>query len=253
MTGPQATRQLRRSRSTNSARPRQLHVEPLEDRRMLAGRAAEAINLFALDVYQHLQREQGNLFFSPLSIVTGLTMAYAGAAGQTADEMEQVLRLGEEPGIHEAFAELLDSIASHNESFAFPKLPHVLTVANAVWPDDDLTVEQGFLDVMQGQYDGHVQKVDYNDPQQAEKIINSWVNNQTKGKIDELVSDPSPFTRMVLTNAVYFNGYWQTPFDPRYSDEGSFTLPGGQAIVVPTMYTEQFTPYAVLLKYAPES
>ncbi len=206
---------------------------------MLAGRAADAVNLFALDVYAQMQREEGNLFFSPLSVATGLAMAYAGAAGQTAAEMERVLHLGTEPGIHEAFGDLLDSIASHNESSAlFPKLPQVLTVANAIWPDNDLPVKQAFLDLIQGEYGGHVQNVDYNNPQQAEDIINDWVSDQTKGKIPDLVSDLDSSTVMVLTNAVYFNGYWDSPFDPRFTAMRPFKLSNGQSINVPTMYTE---------------
>jgi len=65
----------------------------------------------ALDVYEHLQREQGNLFCSPLSIATGLAMTYAGAASQTAAEIEQVLHLGAEPGIHSSFDALLSCYA----------------------------------------------------------------------------------------------------------------------------------------------
>ncbi|QDT75656.1 serpin family protein [Lacipirellula limnantheis] len=220
-------------------------MEHLEDRRMLAGRAAEAINTFAIDLYEQMQREGGNLFFSPLSIATGMAMAYAGAAGQTAAEIEQVLRFGDEPGIHASFAELLDSIKSHNEIFAFPKQPHVLTSANAIWPDNDLSVVQAFLDVMQGEYEAHVQTVDYNNPQQAENTINSWVSGMTAGKIPHLVSDLSPMIRMVLTNAAYFNGYWEKPFDPRFSGQGPFTLADGQSVVVSTMYTEMMAPYAV--------
>ena len=118
---------------------------------MLAGRAADAIDLFALDVYEHMQREEGNLFFSPLSIATSLAMAYAGAAGQTAAEMQQVLHAGAEPGFHAAFGELLDSIAAHSDHLIFgPKLSH-LVVASAIWPENDAPIQQSFLDVIQGE------------------------------------------------------------------------------------------------------
>jgi serpin B len=229
-------------RSSKAACPRQLRLEPLEDRRMLAGRATEAINDFALDVYEQMQREAGNLFFSPLSVATGLAMAYAGAAGQTAAEMEQVLRLGSEPGIHASFGDLLDSIASHNDWFTLhptiTQFAPILRLANAMWPDNSLSVKQSFLEVIQNDYYGHVQNVDYSNSAQAEGIINQWVSQHTFGKIPNLISNLDPSVVMVLTNAVYFNGYWERPFDPKHTALQPFTLANGQTIMTPTMYTD---------------
>ena len=236
----QRTRQRRSLRGGVSVGPRLLRVEALEDRRLLtAARAADAVNLFAIDVYEQMQREGGNLFFSPLSVATGLAMAYAGANGQTATEMEQVLHLSDEPGIHESFGDLIDSIKSHNDYLGW----QFTWLANAVWPDLGLPVEQAFLDVAQTEYGGHVQGVDYSNPEQAKDIINSWVADNTFGKIPNLVSDVGDAV-MVLTNAVYFNGYWELPFDPDYTAPRPFTNADGQVSNVPTMYTETFLPYA---------
>lgn len=261
-----AARATRRSHSpmSSDSRPRRLAVEHLEDRRLLsATRASDAVNLFAMDVYEQMQREEGNLFFSPLSVATALAMAYAGAAGQTAAEMEQVLHLGAEPGIHESFGELIASIEAHNESYVAPSDPlpwplpgdppdwwptdgtvgsHELSIANAIWPDSSLAVEQGFLDIMQGEYDGHVQTLNYGDPEQAKATINQWVSQKTHGKIPALIDELGGGTVMVLTNAAYFNGYWELPFDRDYTAQDSFTLPGGGSISVSTMYTETFMP-----------
>ena len=55
---------------------------------------AAAVNGFGLDLYRALATERdGNLFFSPYSIALALTMTYAGARGQTAEEMAAVLGL----------------------------------------------------------------------------------------------------------------------------------------------------------------
>src|ERR1700693_3977688 len=48
-------------------------------------------NEFALDLYARLRTREGNLFFSPESISTALAMTYAGARGQTAEEMAKTL------------------------------------------------------------------------------------------------------------------------------------------------------------------
>lgn len=244
-----AARATRRSHSpmSSDSRPRRLAVEHLEDRRLLsATRASDAVNLFAMDVYEQMQREEGNLFFSPLSVATALAMAYAGADGQTAAEMEQVLHLGAEPGIHESFGALIDSIYAHADFTG----SQFMLLANAIWPDDTLSVEQGFLNIARDDYSGHVETVDYGDPQLAEDTINQWVSTATFGKIPDLVRNLSPANRMVLTNAVFFNGYWESPFDPRHTADRPFTLANDQSVDVPTMYTELNAPYAVFDGFA---
>ena len=139
-------------------RPRRRHrltLENLESRIALAGdttceleltdlpqneatRAAHAVNCFAFDLYEHFRPEDGNLFLSPLSISTALTMAYAGASGETAAEMEQVLHLGSEPGVHESFSRLLSSLQLHPT--------YDLQLANAQWPQTGFPIHQEFID-----------------------------------------------------------------------------------------------------------
>ncbi|QDS99645.1 Serpin (serine protease inhibitor) [Adhaeretor mobilis] len=241
---------LHDSRSTGAsckndpARSRQLRLEPLEDRLVLSARAVNAVNQFGLDVYEHLQNEQGNLFFSPLSIATGLTMAYEGAAGQTAAEMEQVLHLGSAPGIHDSFQNLIATLESQTvvSSPMFPWEPPEIqlytALANAMWPQVGLPLESSFVDTITTSYDGYAQNLDYSNPQQAEHTINNWVSQQTQGRIQDLVSDLSSATKMVLTNAIYFKGQWQSPFDPQYTYTGQFTTADGPTVSTPTLYTE---------------
>ena len=251
MSVSQYLRSISESSRSNPARPRLLRMEALEDRLLLSVRAVNAVNQFGLDVYEHLQNEQGNLFFSPLSIATGLAMAYEGAAGQTAAEMEQVLHLGSEPGIHTSFQNLIATLESQEVTVPgmFPWLPPEyqpleyqlkLDLANAMWPQVGLPLESRFVDTITTSYDGYEESLNYSNPQQAEDTINDWVSQQTQGKIQDLVSNLSPNTVMVLTNSVYFKGLWESPFDPRYTNTGQFTLADGQTVSTPTMYTEMY-------------
>lgn len=224
----------RSTREKAAALGRPLRIETLEARQVLSASAAEAINLFAVDAYEHLQQEEGNLFFSPLSISTALAMTSLGAAGQTATEMQDVLHLGSDPAIHDSYNELLTSTLARSltvEDFE-------LFVSNAIWPGERWPIETDFRDAIETDYFGHIENVDYSNPQLAEDTINEWVSDRTFGRIEDLVSDLNPSVAMVLTNTVYFNSLWQSPFDPTYTAAGSFSLADGGSVQVPIMRTD---------------
>lgn len=228
------TRLADRSLQRDSLRARLLRIEQLEDRRLLAARATDAVNLFALDVYEHLQREQGNLFFSPLSVSAALAMTYAGAAGQTAAEMEQVLHLGTEPGIHASFDALFSSFDIQSSTID----DYEISLANAIWPQLGLPLHSNFVNTIETDYRGHAQGLDFANPEQAEDIINAWVEAQTHGRIQDLVDGLTPDTAMVLTNSIYFKALWDSPFDPRHTRTSSFGLESGELIQTPMMFTQ---------------
>ena len=193
-------------------------------------RAVEAVNCFAYDLYEHVEQEEGNLFLSPLSIATALAMVYAGADGQTASEMENVLHLGSTPGVHDSFHALIESFQGNNRPFD-------VTLANALWPKEDFPFKEEYVQQIGTDYQGHTQNVDFSQTQQAADLINDWVDEQTRGRVTDLVS-PSSLADvvMVLTNSIYFNAFWNAPFDPEATHDRKFQLESGESITVPTMY-----------------
>lgn len=200
------------------------------DQQQEFARASAAVNCFAFDLYQHYLREDGNLFLSPLSIATALSMTYAGADGETAAEMEKVLHLGSEPGIHDSFRALLGSLGGEEELFE-------LEVANALWPRVGFPFHNSYLHQMAEDYHGYTQSLDYSQPEEAARIVNDWVSGQTRGKIKDLM-DPSKLSDvvMVLTNSIYFKAFWQGPFSPKSTENRAFTRSDGSTVTVPTMH-----------------
>src|SRR3954447_21026058 len=221
----------RESQSTFSA-VHQLKVEQLEDRRLLSGRPSDAINAFAFDVYDNLQREQGNLFFSPLSVSTALGMTYAGARGNTATQLENVAHFGSTPGIHDSFQSLYASYAPFATSVGGgPQM----TFANAMWRDDQLSVKPEYASLLQNNYQAPVQTVDFGNPSQAESTINQWVAQNTNQLITHLVKDLTPDTAFVLTNALGYKASWADGFDPTHTKTAPFTRKDGTTLNVPMM------------------
>ncbi|MCA9198158.1 MAG: Hint domain-containing protein [Planctomycetales bacterium] len=236
----------------NSLRRKSLHcnslrhdfVEQLESRICLASdcsletsasteaaAAVHAVNCFAVDLYEHMQNESGNIVLSPMSIATTLAMAYAGAAGDTAEEIADVLHLDPDSNTSASFHALLETLASDPVA----SKSYLLEVANAMWPSTMLPLVDSFVTTIQDEYLGEVQNLDYSDTGAAEETINAWVEEKTHGTIKELVKELSPATVMVLTNSIYFDAAWQFPFDPRWTEDGNFTRADGSAVTVPMM------------------
>ena len=161
-----------------------------------------------------------------------------GARGETASEMADVLHLGTEPGIHDSFRELLASLNPEDDSRPFD-----LAVANALWPQQGFPFRQEFLQLIETQYGGGSQSVDYRSPagrEAARNTINAWVEENTHGKIKDLIPQGAlnELTRLVLTNAIYFKGQWLTEFDTAMTADLPFYLESGEAIDTPMMYSQ---------------
>jgi serpin B len=202
-----------------------------------AGRAAvvEGNNAFAVALYHQLGGQTGNLFFSPESISTALAMAYAGARGNTASEMAKALHYTLPPGqLHPAMGALLRNLNA-------PHSDYQLNVANALWAQQGYTFLDQFLNLLKTDYGAGLQQVDFKGaPEAARSTINQWVEQKTEDKIKDLLAPGAlrPDTRLVLTNAIYFKGDWQTQFDKAQTRNEDFYLSQTKSATAPLMHRE---------------
>ena len=187
---------------------------------------------FAFDLYKQLIATNDNLVFSPASISIALAMTYAGAAGTTASEMAQTLHFTLPPErLHPAFDALDLALASRGEGqLGADGKPMRLNLVNAVWAERTYPFRTEFLDTLAANYGAGVKLLDFiQAPNPSRLTINDWVANQTENRIKDLLTPDmiSSMTRLVLTNAVYFNAAWKTPFDGENTRDGTFTLLDG--------------------------
>jgi len=206
----------------------------------------EGNSAFAFELYQALREQTGNLFCSPHSISVALAMTYAGARGQTAEQMAATLHfMLEQERLHPAFNWLDAELAGRGEGAQGKDGEGFrLNIVNAIWGQKGLEFLTEFLDVLAENYGAGLRVLDFaNETEKARLAINDWVSDQTQERINDLIPEGilSSATALVLTNAIYFNAAWEYPFNEHMTADGPFYLIDGGQVTVPMMeQTEVF-------------
>jgi len=201
---------------------------------------------FAFDLYHALSLKDGNLFYSPYSISLALAMTYAGARGDTGEQMADTLHfMLSQDKLHPAFNILDLELASRGEGAEGKDGEGFrLNIVNAIWGQKDYEFLADFLDILAESYGAGLRLLDFmSDPEASRTTINDWVSDQTEGRIEDLIPQGliDALTRLVLTNAIYFNAAWMNPFSEDMTYDGIFRLHDGAEVTVPMMtQTESF-------------
>ncbi|MDP2730088.1 MAG: serpin family protein [Dehalococcoidales bacterium] len=201
---------------------------------------------FAFDLYKVLEEDEGNLFYSPYSISLALAMTYGGARGNTGEEMADTLNfLLPQDRLHTTFNSLDQELASRGEgSEGKDEEGFRLHIVNAIWGQQGYDFLQEYLDLLAQNYGAGLRILDFiQAPEESRLTINDWVNEQTEERIKDLIPQGAinELTRLVLTNAIYFNAAWQYPFNEEATSEADFFLLDGDKVTVPMMrQTESF-------------
>ena len=222
--------------------------------------AAAAVNAFGLDLYGQMTRQAAargkNLVISPASIAVALAMARAGARGETAAQMDEVLKaVGSDE--HAAWISSLDqALARVSGTFADStgqRHSVTLRATNAAFAQRGIELVPAFLEALASRFGAGLRLVDYkSDPEAARLLIDGWVEKQTEGRIPELLKpqDVDTLTRLVLVNTIYLKAPWRLPFDPEDTKPGTFTRADGSRVKVPMMYLKSETGGIPYLPYA---
>ncbi|MEW5871578.1 MAG: serpin family protein [Chloroflexota bacterium] len=194
----------------------------------LQTRIAKANNQFGFRLLPALaaqKSENPNVFISPLSISLALAMLYNGTLGGAREAIAGTFGWSDlsQDDLNAAIAALVQ-----NQGHDDPQVE--LAIANSIWARLGIQLAPDYLERMQAAFAGYITNLDFSKPQAAEEI-NTWVSEQTRHKIPEIVDASSVSQSIViLINALYFKGLWQSPFDPKKTQPGQFTnLDGSQA------------------------
>ena len=200
----------------------------------------EGNSRFAFDLYHQLRQGDDNLFYSPYSISLALAMTYAGARGETAKQMADTLHYQlDQSSLHLAFNSLVIELGKRGEGAKGKDGEGFrLNIVNAIWGQKDYKFLSTYLDLLAENYGAGLRVLDFiKNPNQSREVINQWVSDQTGSRIKDLIPEGSidSLTRLVLTNAIYFNAAWKLPFQPEATTNGPFHLISGTDVTVAMM------------------
>jgi serine protease inhibitor len=208
---------------------------------------AKANDRFALDLLHKLSaKTEENAFFSPHSVSAALAMTWAGARGQTADQMSKVLHFSDlaAASVTSGFRGLQQALAQTQQQTGAE-----LSIANSLWPEKE--PEHPFLPeylkLVERNFGSIIRPMDYRSgAEQARQEINRWVEDKTNNRIKDLLhqGDVDAMTRLVLVNAIYFKAPWFEPFSKSASAEAQFHLADGKAKPITLMHSTHSASYA---------
>uniref|UniRef100_A0A8C8T0D8 Serpin B6 n=1 Tax=Pelusios castaneus TaxID=367368 RepID=A0A8C8T0D8_9SAUR len=183
---------------------------------------SEANTTFALKLFKKLSENAStdNIFFSPLSISSALSMTFLGAKGNSAAQMAKVLSFNKDEDVHNGYMSVLSEINK-------PGTNYLLRVANRLYGEKMFKFVTQFTESCQKFYHAELEQLDFSRAaEDSRKHINAWVEGKTEGKIQDLLAKGvvDEMTRLVLVNAIYFKGNWATQFNKNHTMERQFKI-----------------------------
>lgn len=197
------------------------------DSRLVSANTKFGFSLFAEVAKQDAGK---NILISPASVGLALAMTYNGAVGETKQGMERALEIQgmNHQQLNQAYSRLRAALES-----ADPKIQ--LSIANSLWGKKGITFNPDFIERNKQYYGAEVAALDFDDPG-APGTINSWVSDNTKGKIDKIIDRIDARAILFLINAIYFKGAWGAEFDKAKTREEPFTTLAGKQKRHPLMH-----------------
>jgi serpin B len=193
-----------------------------------------ANNAFAFKLYSRVKNgEEENVFFSPYSIFTAMAICYDGAEDSTREQISDVFYFPlNKTALEVRSREMTGTINSETEDYE-------LETANALWISEDYPIREHFISNSENYYSGNVTELDFaNRPEDSRNTINDRVEEKTNDRIKDLIPAGiiKETTRLVITNAIYFNGKWLEEFDKGNTREKPFYPSADEEISVDMMY-----------------
>ncbi|VDP07529.1 unnamed protein product [Soboliphyme baturini] len=198
----------------------------------MASEIAGLVANFGLQLYRSCQESGVSVVFSPLSIFIAMSMSYLGSCGETEAEMQQILYGGKLDK-----KRLLSYVADLMKSLHFEQENVVLRSANRMYCSEGYSILDSFNELLKKHFRSDMITLNFND-HNAASLVNSWILNQTGGKITGLLRPEvlSGSTKLLLVNALYFKGNWLQQFEAKNTSVENFYVDSQTTVKVSMMH-----------------
>ena len=190
-----------------------------------------ACNMLKIIASQHSE----SFIFSPISLEYALALVNHGAAGETENQIRDVIGFGDKSvkEVNEFYKYLTENLLNVDNTVA-------MNIANAqvfnTAIGDESKYNKDYKNALTGYYNALFEGYDFaKDNKKALSAINSWASKQTEGMINPLLDELDPYSATLLMNAIYFKGSWADKFDSSFTRKEDFTKGDGAKTKVDMM------------------
>ncbi|XP_052750888.1 zonadhesin isoform X1 [Galleria mellonella] len=180
-----------------------------------------------------------SVVMSPFSVLIPLAqLALYTEPGNSYDQLLNTLNLKSKDEIRRVFPALISSLKSQEEA--------ILDLAAKIYVNKQYQLTDNFENDSRDVFGAEAENIDFSKPEQAADTINAWIEKETRELIKNVVSADmfSAYTRLVLTNVIYFLGNWQKQFNPNDTKTEDFHISNTDTVQVPLMYQKGVFRYA---------
>lgn len=189
---------------------------------------------FSFELFKEINKsdQDKNVFISPYSISSALSMLYNGANGQTESEIASMLH----------YDKINDEDLNNGMMYLRERLEDIknveLSIDNSIWIRENFPVKESFIDISKFVFDAYVTEIDMDNPKAAD-TINDYIKKKTNDMIDKMIDPPiDSDVIMYLINTIYFDGKWTNPFNEENSTNDLFTNYDGSSVEVNMMHLQ---------------
>lgn len=182
------------------------------------------------------------MIVSPLSVENALVLLSQGTSGYTFEQLKTRLHLSSDKEISAnqflENREILESNAGES----------TISIANRIYVQQGQQLNKYFQEVAVTKFKSGVESLNFVESQKSAATINHFVEENTNGKIKELIKSDQldSNTRLILVNAIYFKGNWEKPFLKDATYKNDFFNSETETVSVDFMYVNDEYNYVYL-------